>query len=226
MDATDGATRGLPRWAVVVLLLGLSLSLRGYQSREGDQAYRLPLLLHHQDPTLFASDPFVRTFDDFNPHAGFVDLMDAASRPLGLSAGLLGIYLATFVADLSGGRPPGSRGLAGARLGGGMGGLWAVPADSGREHRDEPSVRADAARSGRGAGPGLERPGGDPGAAGAGELAGPVVDSGGGLGAPARWVCSSVSCSRRAGWPGVWRAAGAGCRGGPHRWGWGFCCWH
>ena len=50
-----------------VLLLGLYLTLRGYHSFDGDQAYRLPLLLHRQDPSLYAEDPFVRSFDQFNP---------------------------------------------------------------------------------------------------------------------------------------------------------------
>ena len=32
------------------ILLGLYLTFRGYHSFDGDQAYRLPLLLHRQDP--------------------------------------------------------------------------------------------------------------------------------------------------------------------------------
>lgn len=82
-------------WAVFAAL-GLYLTLRGYHSRDGDQAYRLPLLLHWQDPSAFASDPFVRAFDGFNPHRGYLALLDLASRPFGLSAGLFLLFAATF----------------------------------------------------------------------------------------------------------------------------------
>ncbi len=36
----------LPRWAAFLLIFGLYLTLRGYHAFDGDQAYRLPLLLH------------------------------------------------------------------------------------------------------------------------------------------------------------------------------------
>lgn len=88
--------RVLPRWLVVVLILGLYLTLRGYHSRDNDQAYRLPLLLHRQDPSLFADDPFVRAFDTFNPHRGTLTLLDATSRVFGLSAALAGLFALTF----------------------------------------------------------------------------------------------------------------------------------
>src|SRR4051812_32191334 len=85
-----------PRWLAFFLIFGLFLTLRGYHSRDGDQAYRLPLLLHRQDPALYADDPFVRAFDAFNPHRGSLTLLDVASRPLGLSAALAGLFAATF----------------------------------------------------------------------------------------------------------------------------------
>lgn len=91
-----------PRWPVLFLILGLYLTLRGYHSRDGDQAYRLPLLLHRQDPSLFADDPFVRAFDAFNPHHGYIALLDLASRPLGLSAGLFLLFAMTFAATCHG----------------------------------------------------------------------------------------------------------------------------
>src|SRR5208283_4021230 len=53
----------LPRCLGYCLILGLFLTLRGYHSFDGDQAYRLPLLLHRLDPTIYADDPFVRAFD-------------------------------------------------------------------------------------------------------------------------------------------------------------------
>jgi hypothetical protein len=89
--------RALPRSLVVVLILGLYLTLRGYHSRDNDQAYRLPLLLHRQDPSLFADDPFVRAFDTFNPHRGTLTLLDATSRVFGLSAALAGLFALTFI---------------------------------------------------------------------------------------------------------------------------------
>ncbi|WP_406697078.1 DUF6798 domain-containing protein [Singulisphaera sp. Ch08] len=90
------ASPGLPRWLAFVLIFGLFLTLRGYHSRDGDQAYRLPLLLHKQDAGLFADDPFVRAFDAFNPHRGYLTLLDLASRPLGLSTGLAVLFALTF----------------------------------------------------------------------------------------------------------------------------------
>jgi hypothetical protein len=94
MEATSRPA--VSRWLVLLVFLGGYLSLRGYESRDGDQAYRLPLLLHQQDPRLFAGDPFVRAFDTFNPHRGYLALLDMASRPLGLSAGLFGLFALTF----------------------------------------------------------------------------------------------------------------------------------
>lgn len=90
------------RWVPYGLLFGLYLTARGYQSFDGDQAYRLPLLLHRQDPSAFADDPFVRAFDAFNPHRGYLALLDLASRPLGLSAGLFALFAATFALTCAG----------------------------------------------------------------------------------------------------------------------------
>jgi hypothetical protein len=84
------------------LILGLYLTLRGYHSLDGDQAYRLPLFLHTQDRSLFADDPFVRAFDAFNPHRGSFLLLGAATKILGLPAGLLALFVATFFATCRG----------------------------------------------------------------------------------------------------------------------------
>ena len=81
---------------LVVVALGLYLTLRGYHSRDGDQAFRLPLLLHAQHPAVYARDPFVRAFDDFNPHRGYLACLDLLSRPFGLSAALAAAFAATF----------------------------------------------------------------------------------------------------------------------------------
>ena len=102
MDPTKPDATTIPRWLAFLLIFGLYLSIRGYQSREGDQAYRLPLLLHRQDPAVFADDPFVRAFDAFNPHRGSLALLDAASRAVGLSAALAVLFAITFAATCRG----------------------------------------------------------------------------------------------------------------------------
>ena len=84
------------RWLAFALILGAYLSTAGYQSREGDQAYRLPLLLHRQDPSLYANDPFVKAFDAFNPHRGYLALLDGPTHLIGLSGALVVLYVLTF----------------------------------------------------------------------------------------------------------------------------------
>ena len=86
----------------VVVMLGLYLSLRGYHSFDGDQAYRLPLLFHQQDARIYADDPFVRSFDAFNPHRGAILLLDIISRPLGVSMGLFVVFGLMFAGTCSG----------------------------------------------------------------------------------------------------------------------------
>ncbi|MDR3633710.1 MAG: hypothetical protein P4L84_07720 [Isosphaeraceae bacterium] len=102
MPNASAPARALPRWLAYCMIFGLYLTLRGYHSRDNDQAYRLPILLHHQDPALFANDPFVRAFDAFNPHTGSLTLLDWASRPLGLSTGLFALFTGTFLATVWG----------------------------------------------------------------------------------------------------------------------------
>jgi hypothetical protein len=87
---------------VLVAALGLYLTLRGYHSLDGDQAYRLPLLLHTQNPRLFADDPFVAAFDAFNPHRGYLMVLDVVTRPLGLALGLFVVFVCTFAATWAG----------------------------------------------------------------------------------------------------------------------------
>jgi hypothetical protein len=90
------------RWLIFAILLGLYLTFRGYHSFDGDQAYRLPLLLHRQDPKLYAGDPFVTAVDAFNPHSGWLLVLDLVTRPLGVSAGLFLIFALTFGATCLG----------------------------------------------------------------------------------------------------------------------------
>ncbi|MBV8487729.1 MAG: hypothetical protein JO161_05575, partial [Planctomycetaceae bacterium] len=92
----------LPRWSGYCLLLGLYLTVRGYHSFDGDQAYRLPLLLHRLDPTVYADDPFVRAFDRFNPHCGSLMILSSVSQLLGLSPTLFLFFILTFLATCRG----------------------------------------------------------------------------------------------------------------------------
>ena len=86
----------MKRWLSVAIALGLYLTLRGYHSRDGDQAYRLPLLLHEQDSSAYANDPFVRALDQVNPHRGYLAILGASSRVAGLSVAIFGLFAATF----------------------------------------------------------------------------------------------------------------------------------
>ncbi len=103
-DAPPGPRAGpaQPRWLFYALILGFYLTCRGYHSLDGDQAYRLPLLLHQQDSRVFADDPFVQAFEAFNPHRGSLMVLDLVTRPLGLSAGLFTIFVLTFGATCLG----------------------------------------------------------------------------------------------------------------------------
>ncbi len=96
------ARQELPRWLIYVAILGLYLSLRGYHSLDGDQCYRLPLLLHQQDPSVYADDPFVRAFDGFNPHRGSLRALGLVTLPFGLSTGLFLVFVMTFGATCMG----------------------------------------------------------------------------------------------------------------------------
>ena len=99
----DFAQRGNPpRLVRFLVIAGAYLTLRGYHSFDGDQAYRLPLLLHRQNPSLYANDPFVRALDAFNPHRGYLTLLDWASRPFGLATGLLGVFALTLTVTVMG----------------------------------------------------------------------------------------------------------------------------
>src|SRR5262245_33059518 len=91
-----GSAGGMwPAW-VAAGFFGVGLTFHGYHSRDGDQAYRLPLLIDRQDPVAYAADPFVRAFDQFNPHRGSLAMLDLLSRAFGLSATLFGLYVVSF----------------------------------------------------------------------------------------------------------------------------------
>ncbi len=90
------------RWLVYFLILGLYLTFRGYHSLEGDQAYRIPLLLHELDPSVYAADPFVRAFDTFNPHRGALLVLRCVTGILGLAPGLLLLFVLIFLSTCLG----------------------------------------------------------------------------------------------------------------------------
>jgi hypothetical protein len=92
----------LPRWSIYIVILGLYLTLRGYHSLDGDQSYRIPLLLHQQDSSVYADDPFVRAFDCFNPHRGSLMALNLVTWPFGLSTGLFVVFVLTFSATCLG----------------------------------------------------------------------------------------------------------------------------
>lgn len=89
------------RVVIGLILLGGYVTLRGYHSLDGDQAYRLPLLLHQQDASLYADDPFVTAFDVFNPHRGVLTFLDGLSRLVGLNAALFLAFSAAFLLTVS-----------------------------------------------------------------------------------------------------------------------------
>jgi hypothetical protein len=99
---TSNESREIPWWLVFAFILGLYLTARGYHSFDGDQAYRLPLLLRRQNPQLYADDPFVRAFDTFNPHRGSLMVLDLATRPLGLAVGLFLLFVLSLAATWRG----------------------------------------------------------------------------------------------------------------------------
>lgn len=98
----DGRYRSRAPWRHVLLILGLYLTLKGYHSLDGDQAHRLPLLLNSLDASVFADDPFVRAFDEFNPHRGSIQLLGAFTRVLGLSTTLALFFALTFALSVRG----------------------------------------------------------------------------------------------------------------------------
>jgi hypothetical protein len=99
----DALNRAMPSprplalwWGVALTLLGATLTFRGYHSFDGDQAYRLPLLLDRLDPSIYAADPFVRSFDAFNPHRVWLWVLEGLARLGGLPIALLLVFTATF----------------------------------------------------------------------------------------------------------------------------------
>ena len=129
----------LRRTALFCVLFGLYLTLRGYHSFEGDQAYRFPILKHAQDFRLYADDPFVRSFDHFNPHRGYFALLDRVSWPWGLATAVFLLYAMTCAVTAAGVDRLGA-GLAERGSGRRGGGARNVSSRASGQHRHEPSV--------------------------------------------------------------------------------------
>ncbi len=102
MPGPIASSQTVRRYLSYLILVGLFLTFRGYRSREVDQAYRLPILFHQQDPGLFSDDPFVRSFDQFNPHRGYLALLDGTSRAVGISTALAVLFLLTALITVAG----------------------------------------------------------------------------------------------------------------------------
>ena len=128
-------------WLICTLLLGVYLSLRGYHSLDGDQAYRLPSASPAR-ARLYEDDRLFAIVDAFNPNRGSLIVLDAVTRPLGLSGGLFLLFTLTFP-DLSGRGSTRSRGLARIRAERRLGCGGFTPLGQGREYRDQSSLRSD-----------------------------------------------------------------------------------
>lgn len=84
-------------WCLRVLTAtGLVISANGYDSRVIDQCYRLPVMEHMFDQSLYSADPFVLAFDSFNPHVGYLYLIKYLESATGLSLALFLLYVLTL----------------------------------------------------------------------------------------------------------------------------------
>ena len=145
MTGPDRSPRGPRWWLVVLTLLGAFLTIRGYHCLDGDQAYRLPILLHSANPSL-SRRPVCPVVRRVQPAPGLVPGHRhgrAAARAAGRARAALRAHLR------HGGprdRPPGAGRLARGRGGRRARRLRPGAGGPGRQHRHEPPVRAGLAR--------------------------------------------------------------------------------
>lgn len=79
----------------LLIACGLVITINGYESRVVDQCYRLPILERMIDPQAFPADQFVQAFDKFNPHLGYLRILQFSSSLFGLSISLFLLYCIT-----------------------------------------------------------------------------------------------------------------------------------
>ncbi|MFM7129843.1 MAG: DUF6798 domain-containing protein [bacterium] len=84
------------RFVELIIACGLVISINGYDSRVVDQCYRLPLLERLDQPGAFPADQFVDAFEKFNPHLGYLRLLQCGSFFFGLSITLFLLYCLTL----------------------------------------------------------------------------------------------------------------------------------
>ncbi len=72
------------------------LDLAGLPRRDGDQAHRLPILLHQQNAGLFAEDPFVRALRYVQPPPRLSRLARLGEPTAWASVGLASLFALTF----------------------------------------------------------------------------------------------------------------------------------
>lgn len=80
----------------LLVACGLVISFNGYDSRVVDQCYRLPLLERLTKASAFPLDQFVDAFEKFNPHLGYLRLLQFGSVFFGLSITLFTLYCLTL----------------------------------------------------------------------------------------------------------------------------------
>ena len=90
-------TPGYSRLAQLLVACGLVITINGYDSRVVDQCYRLPVLERMTDARAYPADQFVDAFEKFNPHLGYLRLLQFGSGIFGLSITLFLLYSLTVL---------------------------------------------------------------------------------------------------------------------------------
>lgn len=76
-----------------LLILGIALTLFGYQALRGDEASRLFHMFAQLDPELFRKDWYVQGYQDVNPHAPYFFVLGALTQVFGVFPSLLLAFL-------------------------------------------------------------------------------------------------------------------------------------
>ncbi len=86
------SVRANDRWGYL-LILGIALTLFGYQALRGDEASRLFHMFAQLDPELFRKDWYVQGYQDVNPHAPYFFVLGGMTQILGVFPALLSAFL-------------------------------------------------------------------------------------------------------------------------------------